>query len=1635
MRTIPEAFVCGVLLAAALGRADGMLPPDGVATNAFQRDCEALCRAPHRLAGTPEGGAAAAYIEQRLRETGVDRVIAQQFATAELRVRRCELLIEGRDSPIPLLPVRPDGIIPPVTPPAGLDGRLVYAADGSLEVLAARDVNGAIAVMDYNCGDGWIRAFRFGAKAVIFVPNGVCEAWHSHCVSLNANLPRFYFAGSPADLLAVSGIPLDALRNRNAPGAGRSGRLHSEGVWAPATGRNILGFIQGTDPVFAQGKEELILIAANLDAYGEVPQRSPGARSAANCAAVLKLAGHFRAHRPRRHVLLAFFDGEARGHAGSSAFYRALEDEARNDGARVATRRRCQDEERAFLTELLRQAEAADPLSGESGARRGLLIRLDDKAAEKTSAIHDQLLRLRQSAVRRSDQGVPPRKEPNVAAEVERRIREDILPEKDGWNRVRRAMARGAAGEIGREDRIRLTALLSEVRSDIALRLSELDRLQTAADADAAILDLIGRRWISLHVSLLLGDETPWWGIAIGGQSFLRSWRDNPGLYGKVQSAFLHAFRSLPPARRAATHFVVESADQSLPQTRSLLAAPFLWHSGEIAGLFGVYNLCLLTCQESLRREGTPDDTLDRLDWRLIEQQADEIGGMIAAAPTGDARSAVADQTGLSIRRGIVSGKEYAVSVFRDGAAQGPAVLRALSASSIANSPAPGAVVQFKSSQRAPAAFGEPKPYAFDDFQTLCADRNGIYELGPAIGEWGSRFRGFAAVFDERGMVASSSTTETAGNVRYRLNVLRTRPAALMLPPQVSLDARADRQVRVLSSRSNAMVDRRKSFVEAGESVLAWYTDERERGVKIFGLPQAVALDNAGGRSPASGDASDPLGKGLSMETPLQRLPPAEQSASDLWRLNESRLDVLRRRNIMRNSLEELHGRAGDLLSAAREATGAVQRQALAASSFWSSQPVYREIKTTLDDLMLAVLLLLGIAAPFAFVMERVLIGATTVYRQIRGFALFFFLTFLLLYVSHPAFAIASTPAIIFLGFAILLMASLVIVLVLRRFETELKALQGMTTTVHSADVSSLSTFVAAMQMGVSSMRRRPMRTALTAVTVLLLTFTLLLFASFSMESGVVSLYRAPKPGYCGVWVHNVNWSPLSPDIPEVLTGRFAPPASGGDSRGAECAHRYWISPVNIDTPGILITRGDGSRPVTIRGILGLEPREIARRPDLARILGALPDGTVSLTEATARSLDVRPGDPVILKGIKLNVGRILNAADLASARDMDGSGILPVDFVEMSALQQQLAKADAETDLAALSQYQWTTIPADLVAVVSAPSTRRLGALCHGLTLYTGGESEAAAIAEDAARMLPFPVAASRANGVYLHLLGTVVSASGVRDLFFPLLLGGLVVFGTMLGSVTDREREIYAFSALGLAPRHVAMLFVSESMVYALIGGMGGYLLAAALVNALGTLSEGGLLRVPEMNVSSTNTIVSLLLVMLTVLVSAAYPALKASRSANPGLARAWRLPRPEGNVLDLVFPFTVSEYDITGVVSFLKEHFDNHNDTGLGRFMASGTRLFRDEKGMLGLRSSLALAPFDLGVSQEFELRTTPSEIRGIDEVRVILERRSGQPGDWHRLNRVLLNDVRQQFLIWRSMPTHTMELYRRRTLEIR
>ncbi len=1599
-------------------------------------DTAALCRGSHRLLGTKENAAAADYVVSRLNSIRPDKVTVQRFPAVQLEVKRCDLTLKTPtgSKKLRLQPMRPDGIIAPVSPPEGITGQLLNAHNGTLREYGNRSPRGKIVVLDYNTTDAWKRAFRLGAKAVIFVRNGRFESSRSHYTDAPANLPRYYYPGNPADLVEAT-----------------AATIHCEAQWKQVRGRNVIAYIRGTDPVLNKEMgREIVVLGTPIDSYGEVPELSPGARGAANCAALLEITRYLVKNRPKRDILAVWFDGQAYGHAGASAFYRALERKVPE--IKTENRQKFVQYEQKLLEQMAAALQKDELPPRQSPVYAELLKRLKMESADRVFKLNVAMEDLRKIESRLKKSGEQSAELTRVTADLA--AKQKI---KDRWNNLRRSLAHDEREKLKQADLVGLFAqTAAKVRADIVERRAELREAAEDLKSDKALNDIMDGAWITLHASLLLGDSSPRWGLLIGGDSTIRNVRnENPGHYSKIQNTFLAAYQSLAGSGRV-SHFDTATVDGNL--TPRLFWPGPLIHGGEVGGRYGIYSLAMGTVHEKLPMEGTPDDTLAGLRTPAIAQQASEIAAMIHQAGSME---------GLSLRRSIVANTIYHYpKVSKNGAVEGVSAVGVSGGSAMPNQPLPHTVVQLNVQRY--YITGEiflqgVKTPGFNHFQVLMTDANGIYAYGPVgQGYFEPMVQGFAAKFDDRGEVVAVSTKESRVSgaaeivgVNKRLVIfpcvkeiikdgkpyLSKRYGAALLGPKASVSPiLISGDPTIMRAISNSPLEMAKANFGVKEGILYWYCDQSVDGVKVFGQQSMVALHSGGQTTGWKGSPSEALGKGLSMLGEWEFPWTSVGSAFDMWRVDESRLNILRSKGIVNPSVEELHGRAEDLLIGSEKTDSVAEKEAAAASAYLAEDPVYTSTKTALGDLVQAVLILLALAIPFAFALERLLIGAVNIYRQIAWFGVFFALTFLILFFVHPAFAVSAQPIIIFLAFVLMVLSGLVIFIIMQRFESELKAMQGMGSTVHTADVSRLSTMMAAVAMGISTMRRRPLRTALTALTITLLTFTILNFASFDTATGLVTFFQGPSPSYNGVLIRNLNWDTIDGELLEVLRAKY------GEKNVV--TGRYWrTDPVGMSGETTVVSRADGSQATTLRAVVGLEQPEISRRPDFRGALGPgssnIKNG-VFLPAEISRRIGVKVGDPVVLCGLRLRVAGVFDNTRLSAVKDLDNGRITPVDFAEMTGSQTWQSQTNAQGTGVAVAQRKqdWRTLPADSIAFVSADTALALGPTSSGygesdaaclraICIYTPDTQTSAAIAGDLARVLPMPVIATRSDGAYTHILAPTFTAKGVKDLIFPIILGALVIFGTMLGSVADREREIYTFSALGLAPPHVATLFFAEAMVYAFIGGMGGYLLAQGMLKLLTFIATFAPVSVPDMNYSSTNAIVTILVVMCTVLVSAIYPARKASRSANPGVMRAWRLPAPEGDVFRMVFPFTVSQYDITGVVSFLKEHFDNYTDTSLGIFMAQDTKLV-EEDGSLGLQSMVALAPFDLGVTQDFHLHSSPSDIQGIDEVIIRLVRKSGQQKDWQRLNKVLLDDLRRQFLIWRSLPHETMETYRLRTL---
>ncbi len=1600
----------------------------------FLDDILNLTAKPHRLSGSQEGRAAADYVERRLRANGVTDVFSLDMPVWVANIRRCALELDGRV--LPLLPMRPNVTVQPNTGVAGIVGPILYLGQASVSELAARRVEGAIVVVDYDSHNAWTQAFALGARAVIFLDRGRSASVEPKWAGVPSNQPRFY---------VPPGVDAAVALTRDYP----TGKLTSEITWEPGAGRNVIARIAGTDPGFAphRNENEAMVMAAALDSFGEVPAHAPGARGAANMAALLATAKVFAAQPPKRDTWIVFLDNQAHYHQGAREFYDAimmaeaqhqrLWQQHRDEQSRLGELKGLIDREGLTLT--------CSKLSPELAVAYSTAVRQEANYARDDARKVAELARLRAN-LQLADA---------VAAATDRALAQLSDEASIRWDEVRRALHKdalpsfvadqeqklkvgGPDAPLARQQLELLQGLKTATSTRCEHRLAELsrivaideqrDKMRTALASGTGTSKKLP--WIVLHVTYDLADVGLNWGIVTGDwTNRLFSWRtpksvaDAPGYYGQIYHALNEVSRSVSGLTR------LDRSTLTDPSLGMTFAPGQYFSSGTVAGAYGFYNVALMTGHDRRSRDGYPSDTLSNLDWSNLRKQAAESAMLLCAA------SSSAELSLHAVFKSVVKSK---YPTYEQGQNAGDYVALQVSGSLKEDHPASGALLALWPGNigwRTQAFSSLEKaldPPGFDPTALEVVEQTGRVRVVGLREDMHSEVMSIGSVRGPDGQVVAITTQERQAQKlidAIRVNLFFGKGFAFTT--NLGLETKPELLKLLNASSESPFRVNRSLYGQLKEHGFAYISDQfAHQRLKLF-QPMGVTV---------LGEPTEqnPMGRGIEPSNLLAGVAISQRTAEDIWRLNEQRLDQLRVRGVTSADLEILHSRARRAIEQARALPNTAEREASYMRSASLSHHVYLPLRQTMDDLVRAIVILLLLAIPFAFALERLSVCATSIYGKIAGFTAAFLTTFALLYWMHPGFAIASTPSIIFLAFALVLLSSLVIGIVLRKFKTELRTLQGQAVELHGVEVSRIGTLLAAISMGMSTMRRRRMRTTLTAITVVMLTFTILSFASFSRTVGVRATYEGPFGEHvrAKVLLHKLDFSEIRESTLDLLRGQEGP--------NGLLAPQYWLTRELNAPERISVTAASGKPSLSVDALMGIPVDELRRWPELSKALG--PDATAVITEIADGQVFLPPimqsvlglhaGDPILLNGKKVRFAGSVDSSALERLRHLDGHPVLPVNFQDPVLAAAGANSNSAQQDetkliLADEVDRNFTYLSSDQVAIASDTLVRELGGKLHTVAIYTPDCVDAAERGRRIAELVVMPVWAAGTDGVERLVFTVLTDVEGGFGLFVPLLLGGLIIFGTLLGSIGDREREIYTFSALGLAPGHVGALFFAEATVYAVIGGMGGQLLAQFAGQATTFMAKQGLISPVSINFSSTNSLFAIGVVMLTVLVSAIYPAYRASKSANPGLARSWKMPLPVGDHLDLIFPFTVSAYDIVGVISFLVEHFRQHSDAGLGEFSSSKAEIRRQEEGHLQLVAEVALAPFDLGVTQQLELSAIPSEISGVDEVKIRITRHSGTNGDWVRANAVFLKRLRQQFLLWRMLSHDVIEDYRQRT----
>jgi hypothetical protein len=578
-------------------------------------------------------------------------------------------------------------------------------------------------------------------------------------------------------------------------------------------------------------------------------------------------------------------------------------------------------------------------------------------------------------------------------------------------------------------------------------------------------------------------------------------------------------------------------------------------------------------------------------------------------------------------------------------------------------------------------------------------------------------------------------------------------------------------------------------------------------------------------------------------------------------------------------------------------------------------------------------------------------------------------------------------------------------------------------------------------------MRRRKFRTALTSITVVLITFAVLCFTSSSRYQGTIALPTGVDAGYPGMHLRQRGFRPMPIEAAESLAAVYP---------NLKFVERWWtVTPENKEmvhlVAGGIGVDGKTPRVVPMQALLGLTPGETGLSPMAQVITGAerLERGEteiIYLAATVAEQLKVKVGDKIKVAGIELEVAGLYDANDFDQRMiTLAGEPIAPLKYTSgaLDAGGRSLSDNALESldlgaeDSAAEASMTYDHLPSSQFAVVPASVSRRMEfASLRSLGVRLAADDAKPAdrdaavktVVDDVIKRFALATFAGYSDGVKLVSASNLSSIGGGANVAIPLAIGGLIIFNTMMGSIAERRREIHVYTSLGLAPLHVGALFVAEALTYGLIGSVFGYIIGQGVGTLL--LKLGWLGNV-TLNYSGSSAMLTLGLILLIVLLSALVPARLASKIAAPSIERSWRVPAPQGDQILATLPFTINRTAAEGVVGYLFEFFQAHQEGSIGKFSAGRIEAFadtgQDGKPTRGLKTVVWLTPFDLGVRQHLLLLIHPGEFPDIYEVQVVLERLSGDDGSWYRMNRSFLTELRKQFLQWRSLSPERMRDY--------
>ena len=1491
-------------------------------------------------------------------------VVGRQFFDLPVRVAgEARLRAAGRE--IPIFPLFANSLAPETLPADGVRGPLLHGGGGSLAELSGKKLDGAIVLLDLASGGNWQHAAALGARAAIYLDDGQHLAPRAHFRDKEELTPVDFprYWLPLADFTGVFGAP--------AAIEGTIARLSGESRWDKQLAENVYCLLPGENPEYAG---EVLVVEAFQDAGRYVLGHAPAADQGLSLATLLALAEELAATGPERSVLLLASAGHGNHLAGlRQALFHLFGD--KEELAKELEQRQSQAKTVAEVGEAL----ARGRLGGE--------VHSDDDPVHV--ALRDELrneierLNTRLRLARRGENA--------ETVEIKALAREKLTLRRLSWEHDYHRLAP--------EDRRIIEGLLpSALARNQRLRADLGDRL-AALESGAKLRQTVGKKRVVAAVSLHLSSHGDGVAALEGGYLYQPIPTINRArLYPEIRAVLKAA------AEKQATAYLDLLAGAARSQWQSAFPdRPAL--GGELTALVGLPGFTLATVNDLRATWQTPYDTLARVDGdkalaqaRLVIAQLRALGDRELPATSAKAVNGFATLSGRAnfLRQGEVFAEQPAERV-----------LLQISQDSGSSLVWVDSLGQF----RLPGLADKRHSYGkaiIEGYRFLPGENRASWAIDKAVTDK-DRYR----VKLNRGR--SETDLVLFGCVQTTLFGLREARNQNFLTRLRLLDGRSETEpghywYSRVDSRQSTLVS---LFLEPDTPFKLTLSDTiLERKLVLLGNSE-----------------DDPEGRGfLASATPAVHNT-LLRAAADMVRLTVPRVDNLRRHSIVNQRIDQLLDLAESELALAEGAAAGLLHAAAAhhtGNSLAAIARVYNDVDRTQRDVLAGVLFFIALFIPFAYCLERLLFAHVSIHKRLLSFTGLLLAIIALIAAVHPAFKLTYSPLVVILAFFILGLSALVTLILIGRFEREMENLQHRAHVAGGRSISAWAAFRAAFAIGVTNLRRRKARTALTCATLAILTYTLLNFTSVknSLEHGAVRF--ASGAPHQGVVLKAPEWR----DLPPELAGQLRE-ATAGEGRWLR---RVWAESGDKTRASQHVLRS-GAGQATASGLVGLDPGEAEAR-NLGRTLllgGWLREGEndqILLSRELAEQLGIASlaSQPVVtLWGMPLKVRGIFDGKAYQQTLDLDGEPLTPVIYPNETSSEMSEAEAEAAESGEEISRLagRYQHLEGSDTAIVPVELLLAAGGRLKSLAL-TATDGDGGELARRLADRYQLLVFNGSEDGVWLHYAVGSLSYGGMGKILIPFVIAILILLNTMVGSVVERKREIAIYTSVGLAPPHVASLFVAEAMAFGIISAVIGYLAAQSAAHLL---ADTPLWAGMTANYSSLAGVGALVVVMAVVLLSVIYPSRVASRIAIPDITRSFRLPAVHGASMTVPLPFLFKLHEQDCIGGFLLEYYQAHVDVAHGRFAVEDLDVeyacpvgmgHAEHPACFTIAFRAWLAPFDFAIRQRVSILSCPSlDYPGFLEINLMVVRQSGEKNVWHRLCREFVNDLRRQLLIWRSL----------------